>query len=359
MAAIASELFTTCNHHLTGIDLINIASANTASPDRATSLVSYGDLITLFPYVPFRMICVDIESADLAQHESRIMRLASPNNSHMDFNISSALWFGGRGKGRILSPSFRHAPEWQVMRAQIIQSESVDSAVENRRPKKGQDSFFPPSVCPVCLKRKSKPGCAYSACKICCIPHTANGFHCPAHSPYSNHPIIPLLSVSDFVEGHLEKSHVTSDCRVLLVGHGADELFGGYGRHETKGKTAGLDGLRDEMLLDLGRLWTRNLGRDDRIIGDHARDTRHPFLDESVVAWVGALSVASMQSGEPGENKPILRRLARDQLGMTAASSFRKRAIQFGTRLAQQTSISVHGSHSKGSGRDAYIASNS
>lgn len=36
---------------------------------------------------------------------------------------------------------------------------------------------------------------------------------------------------------------------VLLMGSGADELFGGYGRHRTAGITRGLEALRKEQIL--------------------------------------------------------------------------------------------------------------
>ena len=45
----------------------------------------------------------------------------------------------------------------------------------------------------------------------------------------------------------------------------------------------GWQGLQEEMALDMRRLWHRNLGRDDRIVSDHGRESRHPFLDESLL----------------------------------------------------------------------------
>jgi len=70
---------------------------------------------------------------------------------------------------------------------------------------------------------------------------------------------------------------------------GADELFGGYKRHRTALNFKGWSGLRNELELDLARISTRNLGRDNRIVSDCGCQGRLPYLDESVVSYVSSL----------------------------------------------------------------------
>ena len=130
-----------------------------------------------------------------------------------------------------------------------------------------------------------------------------------------------------------------SAARCVLLGHGADELFGGYGRHRTRFRNASWQGLSDELALDVKRLWVRNLGRDDRLVADRGREARHPFLDENVVfqalnlpLW--ALTDLRMQ---PGVGDKLVLRGCLRRLGLERAAGRVKRAIQFGTRLAQAT----------------------
>ena len=338
IASVAAEVFLSCDHSLTGIDLINVSCAKAESPDRATGLVTYADLLIRFPRHIFRFICVDIEPSELQAMEGHIAGLARPNDTLMDFNISSALWFGSRAKERVLNPSFAEDAEWPNLEKKIIASESVESAAENRRPKKCPDSIIKESVgkCLVCDRKKAKPGCLANACKICC-----RSTDCPAHTPIAAVHSEPY-SVANFISPYIQEDNTSSDCRLLLIGHGADELFGGYGRHETRSKRIGLVGLRKEMLLDLSRLWRRNLGRDDRVLSDHGRDARHPFLDERVVSELSKYSIERMEPVE-GQNKVVLRKLAREMLGLENACNFRKRAIQFGTRLASGSGKATKG----------------
>jgi len=144
---------------------------------------------------------------------------------------------------------------------------------------------------------------------------------------------------------------------VLLIGIGADEQLGGYGRHRTAFREGGEGALRRELAADVARLWTRNLGRDDRCVSDHGREARFPFLDEGVVAAVRALPLRRIVdlSLPPGiGDKKILRDVAKT-LGLQTSSLLVKRAIQFGSRIAKHSNIQAFGSNRKGKGDIRFV----
>nr|VZI13178.1 unnamed protein product [Spirometra erinaceieuropaei] len=108
----------------------------------------------------------------------------------------------------------------------------------------------------------------------------------------------------------------------------------------------GADALRRELELEMMRIAERNLGRDDRMIGDHGREARFPFLDEAVVSFLSALPVSEKAdfSLPRGQGEKRLLRLAALQLGLSCASALPKRAMQFGTRIAKvNRNHTVHG----------------
>ncbi|KAK4035016.1 asparagine synthase-domain-containing protein [Parachaetomium inaequale] len=141
----------------------------------------------------------------------------------------------------------------------------------------------------------------------------------------------------------------TSPARVLLSGLGADELFGGYSRHPSAFQQRGHPGLIDELLLDVGRLGKRNLGRDDRVMAHWGKEVRFPFLDERLVRWAietPAWEKCDFENGDEVSGveagKRILRLLALE-LGMENVAKEKKRAIQFGSRTAKMESGKVKG----------------
>lgn len=162
----------------------------------------------------------------------------------------------------------------------------------------------------------------------------------------------------------------TTPSRILLSGLGADELFAGYARHATAFSRAGYAGLTAELALDVQRLGSRNLGRDDRVVSHWGREVRYPFLDEEVMAWAVRKGVGGLcgfglaDETDPNSNsnenfeededastiedgKLVLRLLAY-KLGMHQVAREKKRAIQFGARTAKM--------HGKTSGTAAMMA---
>ena len=76
----------------------------------------------------------------------------------------------------------------------------------------------------------------------------------------------PLISC---FTGKLEDDTETaynSTAQLLLVGMGADEQLGGYSRHRGiyLNNNCNMQALRDEIDMEVERISSRNLGRDDR-----------------------------------------------------------------------------------------------
>lgn len=140
--------------------------------------------------------------------------------------------------------------------------------------------------------------------------------------------------------GLIDEQPYESPCRVLLIGSGADELFGGYTRHRNafKRSSENCDLLTQELTLDWVRLPSRNLARDDRVIGDHGITVRAPFIEENFATFTQKLT--STQKCYPklseGVGDKLLLRLCAYHVGLKRCCYNRKRALQFGSRIADK-----------------------
>ncbi|KAM3667456.1 asparagine synthetase domain-containing protein 1 [Ammospiza maritima maritima] len=145
-----------------------------------------------------------------------------------------------------------------------------------------------------------------------------------------------------FISNQGELKPYKSPAKVVLTGIGADEQLAGYSRHRVCFTKDGLEGLNKELEMELGRISSRNLGRDDRIISDHGKEARFPFLDEDVVSFLNSLPVSEKAdlTLPRGIGEKLILRLAAKELGLTASAVLPKRAVQFGSRIAKLESNS-------------------
>ncbi|CAL8266251.1 unnamed protein product [Lota lota] len=151
-----------------------------------------------------------------------------------------------------------------------------------------------------------------------------------------------------FVARGGERTPFASPAKVILTGIGADEQLAGYSRHRVRFQTSGHQGLVQELAMELGRISSRNLGRDDRVIADHGKEARFPYLDEDVVDYLNSLPVwrkADLSLPRGVGEKLLLRQGAR-ALGLGSSALLPKRAMQFGSRIAK-----MENSHERASDR--------
>ncbi|KRK05143.1 uncharacterized protein Dyak_GE28580 [Drosophila yakuba] len=167
------------------------------------------------------------------------------------------------------------------------------------------------------------------------------------------HLIYPLDTVLDESLGcaFWFASHCfQSTARVALNGSGADELFVGYTRYRNSFKRClgnDLDhqlAVQNELEVDWQRISARNLARDDRVIADNGKTARSPFIEENFVKFIRSLEVYQKCCfGFPeGVGDKLLLRLYGYQIGLRDVVYLRKRAIQFGSRIANKKQNATH-----------------
>nr|CCA17154.1 asparagine synthetase domaincontaining protein putat [Albugo laibachii Nc14] len=375
------------------IELLNVCfdPIGFQSPDRLAARIATQELRTLFPTREWRLIEINILYEEVLDHQQRIHRLMKPCDTHMDFNIGAALYFLARGIG-----------QWNALN-EVEPALGAHSPTSTRSESTRSVCLFPDyksdSVkCPVTgCGRKWKTGCLFTVCRVCCFriqkslrlcspddvkfatkekfaemgicerdiqalmstytSSEGDGLHCRVHptsSSTTSHPKKEEKAAQERISKSIKPSY-TSSARVVLVGIGADEQLAGYGRHKTAFLNGGHEALARELAMDMGRIWKRNLGRDDRCISANGKEARFPYLDENVVCLLSQIPTELLtdfsNTTERGcGDKYLLRVVARDFLGLNHCTNLSKRAIQFGTRIAKCSNAIAFQSNRKASG---------
>jgi asparagine synthase (glutamine-hydrolysing) len=138
--------------------------------------------------------------------------------------------------------------------------------------------------------------------------------------------------------------------RIILTGQGADELFGGYRRHEVF-LEQGSEVIDREIYSDIKKISTVNLERDDMVTMANSVELRVPFLDKDVIK-IGLAIIPELKVLKKDGlyiRKYILRKTAEYLLPPELLWK-EKKAIQYGTgvqkilnKLAREADFSQRG----------------
>lgn len=369
-----------CDRHAPAdepIDLVNVAfgekgrlDANKA-PDRLAARAALLELQGINCEREWRLVEVAITSRSLEKTAKDVVRLAQPSDTHMDFNIAAALAHAARGDGMLYRPEdVGHASAnndaESLGQLRYGEEKSLDARATTEQILCGNIRTEKKRPC----SNAAHPKCVRSMCGNCCrrSRDDACGTHPRWLSPDEKAAIQAIEAVhlhqqrqsspaliESFEE--LDQNDFSSRGRVLLLGMGADELLAGYARHRTAWRRGGYDALNAELDLDVGRIATRNLGRDDRVVADTGKEARFPFLDEDVVALVRTelhLGDLADLDKPPGVGcKQVLRDVA-NSIGLSTCAKLQKRAIQFGTRIASHSNKLAFGSNRRADGATAF-----
>ncbi|GAA5889240.1 hypothetical protein JCM6882_000684 [Rhodosporidiobolus microsporus] len=275
-------------------------------PDRLTARSSWEELKRLRPKRRWNLVEVNVPYQEMLKHRQTVIDLMKPQNTVMDLSIGIAFWFAARGQGILsqyssdpstssadLPPPTPHHSRARVLFSGLGADELLGGYSRHRK------AFNqPPPPAP--------PHKALSSLSLSSSPTMKSSLLSSTKSSSASPPAAPVPAS-------------TSPSTEPQPPHNNWSAF------------------LSELQLDLDRLPTRNLGRDDRIVSSHGKEARYPFLAGHVVDFLARQPVwlkADLRLPEGSGDKMLLRLLAK-KLGLSGVASLRKRAIHFGAATAK------------------------
>jgi asparagine synthase (glutamine-hydrolysing) len=124
------------------------------------------------------------------------------------------------------------------------------------------------------------------------------------------------------------------DCKMMLAGQGADELFGGYRRYLDDYLAGSNEKAQKAIFNDIAEMYEANLERDFKICNHFNVELRLPFATYSIAKFALNLPLElKMERTDNTLRKLVLRQVAKD-LGLPQPIVTRpKRAIQYTTGI--------------------------
>ncbi len=120
--------------------------------------------------------------------------------------------------------------------------------------------------------------------------------------------------------------------KVMLVGQGADELFGGYKRYVDAYLRFGGERATQMMQDDIAQLHKTNLERDVKICASCGTELRLPFLTRAIAELAALMPIELKIQLNPNTLRKLVLRQAAEKLGLPKPVTSRpKKAIQYST----------------------------
>ena len=123
--------------------------------------------------------------------------------------------------------------------------------------------------------------------------------------------------------------------KVLLAGHGSDELFAGYKKYLQIFSEKGEKALHETLCNDFLNCYKANFERDEKVCASHKLELRLPFADWELANYALKIPPKFKICLKESPSRKVILRKAAEKLDLPASIAYKpKKAIQYATGVA-------------------------